>query len=223
MNPLDEKLNVAIQDFRDHTGLTIETTREYVLARMRRERLQRWSLGGGSVALLSLALYVVIDVAQPRAQSLKPMQTARKLIDERVVNPVDRLTAEDRDAIPALPAVQPDPMRRVREETPPPPQGQKRGTSNSALTYAITRDAFVDESIALARRASDAVASENLELATESFHALARLCEKRTEWKRAVAAYDSAVSYATIIGDARLLQELTREQALASKNAVKRR
>lgn len=231
MNPLDEKLNQAIQDYRDQTTPAIDSTRRYVLARMRRERLQRWILGGGSVALLSLVLYFVLDRAEPLAQRLP---IAEKAVDAGEVNPADRSAADrsaadDReaaansDAMEVTQTVKTDSMHPARAEAPPPPQAQKRSTSNSALTYAITHDAFVDESIALTRRASDAVTAENLPLAAESYRGLARLCEKRMEWKRAVAAYDSAVSYANRIGDTHLLQDLTREQALASKKVVKRK
>ena len=145
------------------------------------------------------------------------------MVDAGGVISVDPRTADVRDAIQAKPTVKADSVRIPPVGPTPPPQAQKRVASNSALTYAITHDAFVDESIALTRRASNAVMSENLVLAAESYRDLARLCEKRMKWKRAVAAYDSAVSYAARIGDTHLLQDLTRDQALASKKAVKRR
>lgn len=220
MNPLDEKLNKAIQEFRDQTAPAIDGTRMHVLSRMRRERLYRWILGGGSVVLLSLVLYFMLGRAEPPVQ---PLATAAKPIDAVGVIPANPSTSEDRDAIQVIPTVEADSMRHELTEPTPPPQAQRRSTSNSALTYAITHDAFVDESIALSRRASDAVTAENFALAAESYHNLARLCEKRLKWKRAVAAYDSAVSYATRIGDTHLLQDLTRDQELASKKVVKRR
>lgn len=220
MNRLDEKLNQAIQDYRDKTAPAMDVTRRHVLAQMRRERLQRWTLGGGSVALLSLVLYLILGRAEPPAE---PLPTASKTVDAGEVIPPDPTSKDVVKAMDVVPPVQPEPTSIERAEAVQPPQAQKRNTSNSALTYAITHDAFIDESIALTSRATNAVMSENLALAAESYRDLARLCEKRLKWKRAVAAYDSAVSYATRIGDIHLLQDLKRDKALASKKVVKRR
>lgn len=218
MNPLDEKLDQAIQDYRDKTAPAMDVTRRHVLAQMRRERLQRWTLGGGSVALLSLVLYFVLGRTEP---PVEPLPTAAKTVDAGGVIPADPVRKDVVKAMQAQPAVQPKPIERADEMEPP--QAPKRGTSNSALTYAITRDAFIDESTELTSRATNAVMSENLALAAESYRDLARLCERRMKWKRAVAAYDSAVSYATRIGDTHLLQALTRDKALATKKVVKPR
>lgn len=213
MNPLDEKINQAIQDLRDQTGHRISTTRSHILARMRHERLLRWGIGGGGTALLSLALYLIIGNAEPPSQTLAINQSNQ----EMTVQVEGSTDAEQSYSATALSKL--DSQKRA-EQVGSLTSGEVADDGSRVTTVDGYYDGFIAESTRIAREAAEAVAADELVLAAQKYRGLAQFCEARAEWRRAVSAYDSAVQYARQVGDGRMIATLTRAQSSASKRVA---
>jgi len=219
MNPLDKKLNQAIADLRDETGRTMSTTRSFILARMRKERMLRWGLGGGGAALLTLAAYVFMSVSDQGSQPHVADPSKSEVTVQ--VSPPTMINAKS-IALPSESFVSSESLRQkevLEHGLLKEPVG---GVGLKQLSFNKDLDGFIEESTAIAKKATEAAAADDLVRAAKTFRGLAILCEKRLEWKRAVHAYDSAVAYAAKIGDKRMLSDLTRDQASALKNAAPR-
>lgn len=214
MNPLDDKLDQAIQDLRDATGHRMSTTRSYMLARIRRERMTRWGLGGGGLALLSIITYFIVGGTEPPSQT-PPIENANTN-----ATPANSNT-ENTFSKPANVSSQTrlDWQKRVNNsET---TEGQQ-SSSSMHMTVQGDNDGFIAESTKIADDAERLVAADELVAAAQKFRGLAQFCEARAEWKRAITAYDSAMHCARRVGDNTLVASLTKAQSSASKKAANR-
>lgn len=218
MIPDDKHLQEALDDLLARMEPQMLHTRDVVIDGMkRRNKLRRYVAGGGTA--LAVSLLVGTMLFAPTTGPDDPTSVSPRSTTERIV-------AREADVTNSNgPVAEPEetPSHRVVRQQKntaytmiPTADSQRIVEERERLRMDRDQDGFIEESTRISSRAMTAVRANDLVQAAQTYKGLAGLCAKRAHWTQSVAAYDSALVYANMIGDDALIHDLRTRRTMAA-------
>lgn len=220
MIPDDKHLQEALDDLLARMEPQMLHTRDVVIDGMkRRNKLRRYVIGGGTALAVSLLvgtmLFAPTAPGSDDPVSVLPRPAAERIVvQETDVTSGSGSVAEPEETPLHTTAAQ----RKNRAYTmiPPATDSQRIDEERERLRMDRDEDGFIEESTRISSRAMTAVRAKDLVQAAQTYKGLAGLCAKRAHWTQSVAAYDSALVYANMIGDDALIHDLRTRRTMAA-------
>jgi len=217
MIPDDKHLQEALDDLLIRMEPQMLHTSDVVIDGMRRRnKIRRYIVGGGTALAVSLLIGTMLFApvtTRPDDPTSDPPRSAteRTVPQEADVASGNGLPAASEEAPPHRTLPQ---QKNVAHTVIPAVDSQR--IVEERLRMDRDEDGFVEESTRISSRAMTAVRSNDLIQAVQSYKGLAGLCAKRAHWVQSVAAYDSALVYANMIGDDSVIHDLRTRRTMAA-------
>lgn len=216
MIPDDKHLQEALDDLLARMEPQMLHTGDVVIDGMRRRnKVRRYIIGGGTTLAVSLLIGTMLFA--PTTGSDAPMPRSPRLATEHIVRHEEDVASKDSHVAESeeVPSHRTMPQQRSTVQTVTPVTDSQRIVGER---YRMDRDedGFIEESTRISSRAMAAVHAKDLVQAVQSYKGLAGLCIKRAHWTQSVAAYDSALVYANMIGDDALIHDLRTRRTMAA-------
>lgn len=220
MIPDDKHLQEALDDLLIRMEPQMLHTSDVVIDGMRRRnKVRRYIVGGGTALAVSLLVGTMLFAPMTTGVD-DPVSDPQRPTTERVVtHEAHEADMASENGLPAASEEMPPHRTTPQQKNTVPvlaPAADSQRIIEERLRMDRDEDGFIEESTRISSRAMTAVHANDLIQAVQSYKGLAGLCAKRAHWIQSVAAYDSALVYANMIGDDAVIHDLRTRRTMAA-------